>query len=342
MKFIKSIYLMFNIKKYYQQEAEQRLSQVNSDYAVIKSASINRTKEQEDAINEIDRLCQDAETKSYTQIWSRINQIEQLMVLLFDNIALYPLAIKLKNNTYLLHETDRVEWDKQVEKIIQPGPTIDPAKDNEIRSLLRRLSAEIAEARRVNFMTTELKRALLGRFLFLTLFSGVIVALVFCFVLGYPSVLEAVLLGVLGGFFSRILAIKDLDYKPPAFTLMAMYNYVQASLGGIGALVLYIILISPLGPEVLSEKIFYSADTTVTAPSHNPVVNDSSSVFLTKDTTKIQRPRTPTGKMPNPSAVYLLSFLAGFSERWLLGTLEGIIGKKLAKADQSPPVEKKI
>jgi|GEM_PF-2764655 len=329
--------LFFRLKRYYILESAQALQQVKTEFLLLKSAIESRNppdirKEERDAIALIEsRLAAADEQLDDDAYWGLVGQIELAMITLMDRNALTSYSVKVKNNIYVLHESDRTEWTNRLNEFLQ-----DPKKADleAARALVKALTGEISRARQEEYLTMCLKGALLTRFLVITIILGLAVAAMFYVVLHDILVFYALMLGTLGGFFSRVLALKDLDYKAPAFRVMSQYNYVQASLGGISALVLYILLISPVGAKVLNTEVFFSDSSAVTVWKEPPALGPWK-ISLVDSATMVRMQKSVNH--PLPSAFILLAFLAGFSERWLLGTLEGIIGKKLQKADASSP-----
>jgi hypothetical protein len=324
----------------FQREAEQRFEQVSSEFVVLKSVIEKKehpaTAEEHDTILEISRLIAAAQmdaSSNYAEMWSTITSIDNLMINLLDAEGLIALAVKLKNNMYLLHEVDRKEWEKHLDVILQANHAPKETEVREIRRVLKTLGGEISEARRVNYMTTELKRSLMFRFMIVTiLFGGIVSILTYC-LFGDPLVFEAVIFGVLGGFFSRVIAMKDLEFKPPAFPLIALYTYVQPLLGGVGALVLYLVMVSPVSREVFNTETFYLDSTKTQAYIQSLKEHPASIPFVHVDSSSVNRFVSATANYPKPVLLLLLAFLAGFSERWFLGTIETIIGKKLQKGN---------
>jgi len=333
LKLLWRFLLFFRLKRYYIMESDQVLQQVKTEFLLLKSAIESRNppdirKEERDAIVLIEtRLAAAAEQHDRDTYWAIVGEIELAMITLMDLNALASYSVKVKNNIYVLHESDRPEWANRLDEFLK-----DPKKAEleAARALVKALTAEISRARQEEYLTTCLKGALLTRFLIITILLGLVVATMFYVVLHDILVFYALVLGTLGGFFSRVLALKDFDYKAPAFRVMSQYNYVQASLGGISALVLYILLISPVGAKVLNNDVFFSDSTAATVWKEPPALGPWK--FSLVDSVTMVRMQKSVNH-PLPSAFILLAFLAGFSERWLLGTLEGIIGKKLQKAD---------
>lgn len=338
---ITALVRFFNIKQIYYLDAYQAYRKIVSEYAVIHSvimAKTTITAEEHDAVIEIDQLIREAKKiKSYEELWPIIHLIEFQILRLYDLKTLFSRLIIICNNLYMLDEEDRKRWDVVLKKFdnIADGGAVDEAY---FRSVIYTLTAEIQEARRLNFMTTDLKQSLMKRFFWITLATGIL-AWVFAYaIIRDPLVHYAVIFGVLGGFFSRVLSLRNLEFKPAAFSLLALYTYIQPLFGGIGALILYLILISPVGPHVISGDTFYLSDTE----THNYIIakiSDTTTVMdmkipaLIKDTSLISTSKL-ISQYPKPGMFLLLAFLAGFSERWLLGTLETIVGKKLQKGEE--------
>ncbi|MFA6596929.1 MAG: hypothetical protein WCS69_04335 [Ignavibacteriaceae bacterium] len=328
----------FNIKQIYYLDAHQAYRKILSEYAVIHSVILAKEKisaEEHDTIQEIDLIIAEANRiNHYEELWPFIHLIELQILRLYDLKALLSHLIIIRNNLYVLDEEDRKRWEPVLTKF-DVADNAQPLDENYFRNVIYSVTAEIQEARRLNFMTTDLKHALMKRFFWITLGVGIL-AWGFAFaIIRDPLVHYAVIFGLLGGFFSRVLALKSLEFKPAAFSLLALYTYIQPLLGGVGALILYLILISPLGPQVISGDTFYLSDTE----THNYIVakiSDSTTVMswkvpaLIRDTSLISTSKV-ISQYPKPGMFLLLAFLAGFSERWLLGTLETIVGKKLQK-----------
>jgi hypothetical protein len=334
---LRLFFLFFRLKRWYVLGSRQALEQVRTEFRLLKSAIMARPlpgikQEEKDAIELIESLFPAASDQlDDDDYWARIGEIELAMITLMDLNALVSYSVKLKNNIYVLHESDRPEWTKRLDEFLKDPKAMDLEA---ARALVHALTAEISRSRQEEYLTTCLKGALLTRFLIITIILGLAVATMFYAVLHDILVFYALVLGTLGGFFSRVLALKDLDYKAPAFRVMSQYNYVQASLGGISALVLYILLISPVGAKVLNNEVFYLDSTTVSFWTE-PMAFGPWKISLVDSATMVRVQRSV--KHPLPSAFILLAFLAGFSERWLLGTLENIVGKKLQKPDVPPP-----
>jgi hypothetical protein len=255
-----------------------------------------------------------------------------------------------------------------------------------LRALLYTITAAINEARRVEYMTNDLKRVLLRRIMWCTIICG-IVSWVFAFsLIRDPLVNYAILLGLLGGFFSRLYSTTSLNFKPPAFSLLAQYSYVQPIIGGIGAVIMYFILLSPVGTEIINDSLylseaqtkqyimdkfvadkqdtswtkkylppfrvhtFISVDIKDTTAKKGTLLNQTSSAKqkpkLSKKsnakTVTIPKPNTDTTsvdttkivsnplitKYPKPFLLLILAFLAGFSEKFFMGTVNKIVGSK--------------
>lgn len=338
----------FNIKQIYYLDAHQAFRKIVSEYAVIHSVILAKetiSAEEHDAVIEIDLVIEEAKKiKSYEELWPFIHLIEFQILKLYDVKMLLSQLIIMRNNLYLLDEEDRKRWDVVLTKFdnIADGGAIDEAY---FRSVIYTLTAEIQEARRLNFMTTDLKQSLMKRFFWITLATGILAWSFAYAIIRDPLVHYAIIFGVLGGFFSRVLSLRNLEFKPAAFSLLALYTYIQPLFGGIGALILYLILISPVGPQVISGDTFYLS----TAETHEYIktkLSDSTTIMswnvpsLIKDTTQISTSKV-ISQYPKPGLFLLLAFLAGFSERWLLGTLETIVGKKLQKGEEVKPATEK-
>lgn len=338
----------FNIKQIYYLDAHQAFRKIVSEYAVIHSVILAKetiSAEEHDAVIEIDLVIEEAKKiKSYEELWPFIHLIEFQILKLYDVKMLLSQLIIMRNNLYLLDEEDRKRWDVVLTKFdnIADGGAIDEAY---FRSVIYTLTAEIQEARRLNFMTTDLKQSLMKRFFWITLATGILAWSFAYAIIRDPLVHYAIIFGVLGGFFSRVLSLRNLEFKPAAFSLLALYTYIQPLFGGIGALILYLILISPVGSQVISGDTFYLS----TAETHEYIktkLSDSTTIMswnvpsLIKDTTQISTSKV-ISQYPKPGLFLLLAFLAGFSERWLLGTLETIVGKKLQKGEEVKPATEK-
>lgn len=328
---LRDLFLIFGMRKYYVMEVKQRLQQLTTEFEIIKAhvegkESLQISTEEKYIIERVKSLLGEAENqKDYKNTWAMIGDIELMLISLMDIASLRSAANKLQSDLYLLHEEDRKLWVDSLNQIVKNEP---PLEVGSIRAILRTITLKIAEARRTEFMTVYLKRALLTRFILVTIVIGGLVATLFAVLLQDINIWVAISVGTLGGFFSRVLALRDLNYKPAAYPIMALYNYVQALLGGIGALVLYIILISPLGSEVISDKFYVPSKSVETWRTPNPKIGPLTVPFV--DSTNVNFFRRSV-QFPQPSMLIVLSFFAGFSERWLLGTLENIVGKKLAK-----------
>ncbi|MCK9211891.1 MAG: hypothetical protein M0P61_13710 [Ignavibacteriaceae bacterium] len=328
----------FTFRKHYYLEAQQAFRKTESEYNVLKSiieSKQTQTPEEKDTIIEIDKLICEARTQmTYAELWPYIHLIELHLLRLYDLTSLLSYLSIVRNNLYILKVEDKTEWEK---KLAEFDTITDTSKiDTEyLRKLLYTITSEINEARRINFMTNDLKHDLMKRFIRITVIIGLFAWLFTYMIVRDPLVHYAIVIGVLGGFFSRILAIQTLEFKPPAFSLLSLYTYTQPLLGGIGALILYLILISPIGPEVISGNTFYLSQEQ-TAKYFQATITYKPKVFgmpLPMIVTDSTSASIVIHQYPKPGLFLLLAFLAGFSERWLLGTLETIVGKKLQKGD---------
>ncbi|MFA6979344.1 MAG: hypothetical protein WC209_08485 [Ignavibacteriaceae bacterium] len=337
---ISALVRFFNIKQIYYLDAHQAFRKIVSEYAVIHSVILAKetiSAEEHDAVKEIDLVIEEAKKlKSYEELWPLIHLIEFQILRLYDLKTLFSRLVIIRNNLYLLDVEDRKRWEVVLVKFdnVAEGGAVDEAY---FRSVIYSLTAEIQEARRLNFMTTDLKQSLMKRFFWITLATGILAWTFAYAIIRDPLVHYAVIFGVLGGFFSRVLSLRNLEFKPAAFSLLALYTYIQPLFGGIGALILYLILISPVGPQVISGNTFYLSEIE-THEYIKTKLSDSTTIMnwnipsLIKDTTQISTSKV-ISQYPKPGLFMLLAFLAGFSERWLLGTLETIVGKKLQKGD---------
>jgi hypothetical protein len=344
---IASFLRFFNIRQIYYLDAQQAFRKILSEYAVVHSVISAKEKisaEEHDAMKEIDLLIDEAKRiNHYEELWPFIHLIELQILRLYDLKTLFSQFIIVRNNLYMLDEEDRKRWEEVLSKFdnVTNGVNID---EGFFRSVMYSVTAEIQEVRRLNYMTTDLKRSLMKRFFWITLGIGMLAWIFAYAIIRDPLVHYAVIFGVLGGFFSRILSIRNLEFKPAAFSLLAMYTYIQPLFGGIGALILYILLISPIGPQVISDDTFYLND----AETHKYIITklaDTTTIMtwklpaLIKDTSFVSTSKVIL-QYPKPGLFLVLAFLAGFSERWLLGTLETIVGKKLQKQDDAQPAPK--
>jgi hypothetical protein len=330
----------FNIRQIYYLDAKQAHRRILSEYAVLHSIVLAKPKisaEEHDAIEEIEKLISEAKKiTQYEELWPYIHLIELQVLRLYDIKALYSQLTLIRNNLFLLNAEDKQRWEAI---LAQFDDFTKPVDEPYFRSVIYTITSEIQEARRLNYMTNDLKRALMKRFFWITLLIGVL-AWAFAFSIIRDTLVHyAVIFGLLGGFFSRVLSIRNLEFKPPAFSLLALYTYIQPLFGGIGAIILYVLLISPIGPSVISGDTFYLSPEE----THTYIVDKlTDKTTLTKyqlpsliTDTKIESTSKIISQYPKPGLFLLLSFLAGFSERWLLGTLDTIVGKKLQKNGDS-------
>jgi len=331
----------FTFRKHYYLEAQQAFRKVESEFSVLKSvvyAKEVQTPEALDTIREVDKLIEEARGQmTYAEFWPYIHLIELHLINLYDLKELIAKLSIVRNNLYVLKDGDKVEWEKRLSEF----DAAEPSKiDTEfLLKILYTVTSEINEERRTRFMTNDLKHDLMKRLIRITVIIGVL-AWMFTFMIVRDNLVHyAVIVGVLGGFFSRILSTQSLEFKPPAFALLSLYTYTQPLLGGIGALILYLILISPIGPGVISGDTFYltPADTRIYVDSlvtNHPDVLGIPFPLIASDSTSA---KIVIHQYPKPGLFLLLAFLAGFSERWLLGTLETIVGKKLQKGEEPKP-----
>lgn len=324
---------ILTFRRHYYLEAQQAFRKVVSEYNVIKSivnAKQNQTPEDTDTIHEIDSLiCEATKQETYSQLWPYIHLIELQLIRLYDYKSLLSYRITVLNNLNALKEADKNRWEKELS-------SLEEKPDEEyLKRILYKVTSEINEAQRINFMTNDLKRDLMKRFIRITLIIGLL-AWVLTFMIVRDSLVHyAIVIGLMGGFFSKILSIQTLEFKPPAFALISLYTYTQPLLGGLGALVLYLILISPIGPEVISGDTFY-LDSLQTQHYFQSTIDYKPTIFGIPIPMIIPNKYAASiviERYPKPGLFLLLSFLAGFSERWLLGTLESIVGKKLKKEE---------
>jgi len=333
----------FTFRKHYYLEAQQAFRKAESEFYVLKSIVTkkdNITNEEADTIIEIEKLIGEAHKQiTYAELWPYIHLIELHLIRLYDKNSLLSYLSIVRNNLYSLNEADRKEWEAKLNPFV--SCTEESKMDTDcLRRILYTITSEINEVRRISFMTSDLKRDLMKRFIRITVVIGVLAWIFIYSILRDPLVHYAVIIGVLGGFFSRILSIQTLEFKPPAFALLSLYTYTQPLLGGIGALLLYILLISPLGPELISTNTFYLQPSETTAYI-DALVKKDTSTFLGNRIPLIV-PDTSTAKIvinnyPKPGLFLILAFIAGFSERWLLGTIDNIVGAKLKKKEEAKP-----
>jgi hypothetical protein len=374
-------------------------------------------------------ICKAQKEKNYSKLWPLVHQIELLLVKLYNENMLIAYVGIVKNNLFVLDEKDQKLWESKLKEyedlfslVVQnnnqnnsgvnipnansepgeePEPEEDIAEDDvqkdvdnrieQLRALLYTITAEINETRRVEYMTNDLKRVLLRRVMWCTVLCGFLAWIFAYSLIRDPLVNYAILLGLLGGFFSRLYSTKDLNFKPPAFSLLAQYTYVQPLIGAIGAVIMYFILLSPLGTELINDSMYLDAKQTnnyivekYTADKKNLFwldnflppfkVNTFISVkdSLIKDTcnkkqndTTKPKPETPKKtknkiaaatppkadsikidtikvvsnhlitKYPKPLLLLILSFLAGFSEKFFMGTVNKIIGSKFISSEST-------
>jgi hypothetical protein len=353
----------------YKLQAQEAYRKLKSEFAVLHSTLTETgrtlTPEEDDAIKEIQKLINEAENAThYIRLWSYIYMIELQLIHLYDENRLTAQLIIIRNNLYILDPDDKKQWENTLEQF-KPDAKTKIGNLPYFRSTLYYVLEEIQRARRLNYLTTDLKRALIKKFWWFTMGIGAVALLCSYLLVRDSLVFYAAIFGILGGFISRLLSVNQLEFKPPAFSLVAMYNYIQPLFGGIGALILYLILISPVGPQVISTDTFYmnkeetrqyigsklfaamevdsiAADTILTGTARRDTMHTDS--LHTQQQTKPHWPKwtlvsdtsqitTILPHYPKPSLFLLLAFLAGFSERWLLGTLETIVGKKLQQPD---------
>ncbi|MCX6120110.1 MAG: hypothetical protein NTX44_00620 [Ignavibacteriales bacterium] len=362
---------MYNI------EAEQAYRKLKSEFTVLSSIVQDRsqkTAEDHDALEEIKTLIAEADSlKHYTDLWPFINNIKLQMTHLLDTNDLISRLHIAQNNLYLLDASDKKQWEDVLAQFKQdstPSTNITPSINTAyLRSTLYALTTKLQEARRLNYLTIDMKRALIKRILVITILIGAVSTLFAFYLVHDPLVIYAVAFGILGGFVSKMLSLDKLEFKPSAFSLVALYTYIQPLFGGLGALILYIILISPIGPQVFfnSETFYLSKAETKQYVISKLMTSEVDSVMFKRmdslrvDSTQTLRKSIPykqryalisdtsqiynfIPQYPKPSLFLLLAFLAGFSERWLLGTLETIVGKKLqqqAQAEKGTPNEQK-
>jgi len=325
----------FTFHKLYFYESKQALRRVRNEFYIYKDKiqeTIDTYPLNKNVVEEIENLISEAEkVRAPSKLWPIIYLIELDIIKLYNLKKLLVYSHSVDGNLNILNENRQNKWREKLTEF--NGLELEQIDVESFREVLSTVTFEINEAHRINNMTNELKQNLLKRFILMTVIIGALSWIFLYSIVKDPLIGYGIFIGMLGGFFSRVLSVQSLEFKPPAFSLISLYTYTQPFLGGIGALVLYLVLISPLGPQIISGDTFYlSPEQTkiyfgATIQSNSNVLG----MFWPSLANSTSAAEIIINRYPKPGLFLLLSFFAGFSERWLLGTLETIVGKKLQK-----------
>jgi hypothetical protein len=152
-------------------------------------------------------------------------------------------------------------------------------------------------------ITNELARALASCLFILTVF---ILLGVNFFPSALPVVFEVVAMGMIGGFISIHKRLKDLaseDLK--LMTSSKLYLYLAPFVGGLFAMILYLIFLSGLLQDPVFPQFRAGPDATAHAPQFSDLLDARAQDFN------------------NYAKLLVWSFIAGFSEKFFVG----LIGK---------------